>query len=92
MAAICACYAYSQGFFQAWLQTYLVRGRGFSEAALVFSSFTCVVGAIANGLGGAAGDWLAKRHGLRTARRSSGVTGQGLAALFFSTAIFLAQR
>lgn len=87
MAAICASYAYSQGFFQAWLQTYLVKGRGFTEAALVFSSFTYVVGAAANALGGVAGDWLARRYGLRVARRLVGVVGQTLAALFFTAAI-----
>lgn len=92
MAAICGCFSYSHGFFQAWLPLYLVRGRGFTEAALVFSSFTYVVEAAANGLGGAAGDWLAKRHGLRTARRSIGVVGQGLAALFCTAAILSPSR
>ncbi|MBV9626148.1 MAG: MFS transporter [Acidobacteria bacterium] len=87
MAAICACYAYAQGFFQAWLQTYLVRGRGFTEAALLFSSFTYLIRAAANALGGIAGDWLARQHGLRKARRSIGVAGQGSAALFFTAAV-----
>ena len=49
IAAIGACYVYTLGFFQAWLQTYLVKGRGFTEAALVLSSLTYVVGATANG-------------------------------------------
>lgn len=88
IAAIAACYVYALGFFQAWLQTYLVRGRGFSEVALVLSSFTYAVGATANGLGGLAGDWMVKRHGLRNGRRWLGVAGLSAAALFLTAAIF----
>jgi MFS family permease len=69
IAAIGACYVYALGFFQAWLQTYLVKGRGFTELALVLSSLTYVVGAVSNGLGGMAGDWMVRRHGLRNGRR-----------------------
>jgi predicted MFS family arabinose efflux permease len=88
IAAIVACYVYSLGFFVSWLQTYLVKGRGFTEAALVLSSLTYAVGAAANGLGGMAGDWMVKRHGLRNGRRSIGVAGQSTAALFLTAAIF----
>ena len=88
IAAIGACYVYSFGFFQAWLQTYMVKGRGFSEAALVLSSLTYAVGAAANVLGGFAGDWMVKRHGLRNARRWIGVAGLSSAALFFVAAIY----
>jgi MFS family permease len=88
IAAIGACYVYCLGFFQAWLQTYLVKGRGFTEAALVLSSLVYAVGAAANGLGGMAGDWTVKRHGLRNGRRCLGVAGLTAAALFFTAAIF----
>ena len=88
IAAIGACYVYSFGFFQAWLQTYLVRARGFTEAALVWSSLVYAVGAAANGLGGVAGDWMVKRYGLRNGRRWLGVAGLSAAALFFTAAIF----
>ena len=88
IAAIGACYVYCLGFFQAWLQTYLVKGRGFTEAALVLSSLVYAVGAAANGLGGMAGDWMVKRHGLRNGRRCLGVAGLTAAALFFIAAIF----
>jgi MFS family permease len=87
IGGIGACYVYSLGFFQSWLQTYLVKGRGFTEAALVLSSLVYVVGAAANGLGGMAGDWMVKRHGLRNARRWLGVVGLSAAALFFTAAI-----
>jgi MFS family permease len=88
LAAIAACYVYALGFFQSWLQTYLVRGRGFSELALVLSSLTYAVGATANGLGGLAGDWMVKRHGLRNGRRWIGAAGLAAAALFLTAAIF----
>jgi len=87
IAAIGACYVYTLGFFQSWLQTYLVRSRGFSEAALVLSSLTYVVGATANGVGGLAGDWMVRRHGLRNGRRWIGVAGLTAAALFLTAAI-----
>ena len=88
IAAIGACYVYSFGFYQAWLQTYLVRGRGFTEKALALSSLTCAVGAVTNGLGGVAGDWMVKHHGLRIGRRSISVVGLGAAALFLTLAIY----
>lgn len=88
IAAIGACYVYSLGFFQSWLQTYLVRGRGFTEAALVLSSLTYAVGATANVLGGMVGDWMVTRHGLRNGRRWIGIVGLSSAALFFTAAIY----
>jgi MFS family permease len=88
IAAIGACYVYALGFLQAWLQTYLVKGRGFTELALVLSSLTYVVGAVSNGLGGVAGDWMVRRHGLRNGRRWLGVAGLSAAALFLTAAIF----
>jgi ACS family glucarate transporter-like MFS transporter len=88
IAAIGACYVYTLGFFQSWLQTYLVRGHGFTEAALVLSSLTYVVGAVANGLGGLAGDVMVRRHGLRNGRRWLGVAGLSVAALSLTAAIF----
>jgi ACS family glucarate transporter-like MFS transporter len=87
IAAIAVCYVYALGFFQSWLQTYLVRGRGFTEAALVLSSLTYVVGATANGVGGFAGDWMVRRYGLRNGRRWLGVAGLSAAAAFMIAAI-----
>jgi MFS transporter, ACS family, glucarate transporter len=87
VAAIGASYVYSLAFFQSWLQTYLVRGRGYSEAALLLSSLTYVLGACANGLGGVTSDWLVARSGLKIGRRIVGVFGLGSAAMFMSAAI-----
>jgi len=88
IAAIGVCYVYPFGFFQAWLQTYLVKGRGFTEAALALSSLTYAVGAGANLLGGITGDRMVKRYGLRAARRCIGAVGCCAAALFFIAAIY----
>ncbi len=91
IAAIAACYVYTLGFFQGWLQTYLVRGRGFTEAALVLSSLTYVVGATANMVGGMVGDWMVRRHGLRNGRRWLGVAGLTVAALSLTAALFASE-
>jgi len=87
IAAIGACYVYALAFFQGWLQIYLVRGRGFTEAALVLSSLPYVMGGCANVLGGFASDWLVRRYGLKTGRRAVGVIGLGSAAVFMAATI-----
>jgi MFS family permease len=87
IAAIGACYVYALAFFQAWLQTYLVKGRGYSEAALVLSSLPYVVGGCANGIGGLASDRLVRRFGLKTGRRALGAFGLTVAALFMAATI-----
>lgn len=80
IAAVGACYVYSLAFFQSWLQTYLVKGRGYTEAALVLSSLPYIVGACANGVGGVLSDMLVRRFGLRRGRRTLGVFGLTFAA------------
>jgi ACS family glucarate transporter-like MFS transporter len=87
IAAIGACYVYVIGFFQSWLQTYLVKGRGFTDAALVLSTLPYIVGACANGIGGLASDFLVRRFGLKTGRRAVGVLGLGTAAIFMAATI-----
>src|ERR1035438_270916 len=77
--AIAACYIYALSFFQGWFQTYLVKGRGFTQANLVLSSIPYVVGALGNVLGGYASDWLCRRLDLRMGRRLVGVLGLGTA-------------
>jgi MFS transporter, ACS family, glucarate transporter len=81
-ATIGASYVYTLGFFQAWLQTYLVRGHGYSDAALALSSLTYVLGACANVTGGFVGDWLVRRFGLTKGRRTLGAFGLSTAAFF----------
>lgn len=86
-AAIAACYVYALSFFQSWLQTYLVKGRGFTEAALVLSTLPYVLGACANLGGGLVSDLLVKRAGLKSGRRTVGVLGLCVAAVFMAAAI-----
>src|SRR5258708_30457553 len=92
IAAIGACYVYVIGFFQSWLQTYLVKGRGFTEAALVLSTLPYIVGACANGIGGLTSDLLVRKFGLKTGRRTVGVLGLGTAAVFIAATILSTRR
>jgi MFS family permease len=87
IALIGASYVYALAFFQSWLQIYLVRGRGYTEAALALSSLTYVVGAVANGSGGLLSDALVRRWGLRAGRRIVGVAGLTCAAFFMAATI-----
>ena len=76
------CYIYVYNFFQTWFHTFLVRGRGFSEATLLLSALPFVVAACANLGGGAASDALVRRLGAKRGRRLIGATALALAAVF----------
>jgi predicted MFS family arabinose efflux permease len=76
------CYVYVYTFFQTWFHTFLVNGRGFSEASLLLSALPYVVAAAANLSGGATSDALVRRLGVRWGRRAIGVVGLASAALF----------
>lgn len=76
------CYVYVYTFFQTWFHTFLVRGRGFSEASLVLSAMPYMVAACANLAGGAASDALVRRLGVKWGRRTIGIAGLGAACLF----------
>lgn len=78
---------YAIAFFQSWLQTYLVKGHGYTEAALVLSSLPYIVGGCANGIGGVVSDWLVRRYGLKTGRRALGTFGLSFAAIFMAATI-----
>ena len=76
-------YCFGGYFYQSWLHTYLVKGRGFTEAQMaLWSTLPFILGAIGNLAGGAASDWLGKRYGLKFARRVVGMAGLGLAGIF----------
>lgn len=93
------CYVYALYFFISWLHTFLVKGRGFSEAALVLSTGPALLGACGNVFGGFVSDALVKRLGLKWGRRSIGLCGLSCAAVFtvatilttnkFATLLFL---
>ncbi len=82
MLGVAFCYVYVYTFFQTWFHTFLVRGRGFSEANLLLSALPYVVAACANLAGGAASDALVRRLGAKRGRRVIGATALTAAAAF----------
>lgn len=69
------CYVWGSIFYLGWFPTYLVKGRGLTEAEMgVFASLPFILGAIGNTLGGRLGDRLVLRHGLSLGRRLMGTT------------------
>jgi ACS family glucarate transporter-like MFS transporter len=67
------CYAWGSWFYFAWFPVYLVKGAGFTEAQMgVFAALPFLAGALGNIIGGALGDRLVSRFGLRNGRRFAG--------------------
>ncbi|HUA19938.1 MAG TPA: MFS transporter [Bryobacteraceae bacterium] len=85
------CYVYVYNFFQTWFHTFLVRGRGFSEAGLFLSALPFVVAVGANLGGGLASDALVRRMGLKNGRRIVGVSALATAGAFTIAAMFARQ-
>jgi MFS transporter, ACS family, glucarate transporter len=92
MLAVAFCYVYVYNFFQTWFHTFLVRGRGFSEANLFLSALPFVVAACANLAGGAASDALVRRFGAKRGRRIIGATALTAAAAFTVAAMLTHQH
>jgi predicted MFS family arabinose efflux permease len=86
------CYIYAYTFFQTWFHTFLVKGRGFSEKGLAFSTLPYIVAAGANLAGGTASDALVRRLGLKWGRRIIGIAGLGCAGLFTVAAMLTRQQ
>ena len=82
MLGVAFCYVYVYNFFQTWFHTFLVRGRGFSEANLVLSALPYVVAACANLAGGSVSDALVRRLGAKRGRRVIGAAALTAAAVF----------
>jgi MFS family permease len=76
------CYIYVYTFFQTWFHTFLIRGRGFTEASLLLSALPYAVAACMNLAGGAASDALVRRFGAKWGRRTIGIIGLGAACVF----------
>jgi MFS family permease len=75
-------YGYGSYFFIAWLHTYLVRARNFSEKDLLLSTLPFIFGACANVGSGVTSDFLLKRRGLKAARRWVGIIGLASGGVF----------
>jgi MFS transporter, ACS family, glucarate transporter len=74
-------YVYVFNFYQTWLHTFLVKGRGFSEDSLWLSALPFTVAACANLTGGAASDALVRRFGRKRGRRMLGAPALAAAAI-----------
>ena len=86
------CYVYVYNFFQTWFHTFLVKGRGFSEASLLLSALPYVVAVFANLTGGLASDALVRKLGLKLGRRTLGVTALAIAGVFTLAAMVSRQQ
>ena len=75
-------FGYGNYFFLAWLPTYLVRARNFTESDLLLSTLPFVFGACANVGSGVTSDFLLKRFGLKAARCRIGMIGLACGGLF----------
>lgn len=82
-------YAWGSWFYFSWLHTYLVRGRGFSEAAMAaISASAFAIGVAANLIGGFLGDALVRRFGVTLGRRLVGCSSLAAGSLILlATAI-----
>jgi MFS transporter, ACS family, glucarate transporter len=81
-------FGYGSYFFVAWLHTYLVRARNFSERDLLLSTLPFIFGGFANVASGVTSDFLLKRFGLTAARRWVGITGLASGGFFALLAAF----
>ncbi len=86
------CYVYVYNFFQTWFHTFLVKGRGFSEAGLLLSSLPYAVAVFANLTGGAASDVLVRRMGPKRGRRALGAAALTVAGAFTLAAMVSRQQ
>jgi MFS transporter, ACS family, glucarate transporter len=83
------CYYYAAYFFLSWLQTYLVKSRGFAEKQLLLSALPFVFAASGNFLGGYASDAFVRKLGLRKGRSVAGALGASLGAIGMAAAILV---
>jgi ACS family glucarate transporter-like MFS transporter len=81
-------YGYGSYFFVAWLHTYLVRARNFSEQDLLLSTLPFIFGGCANVASGVTSDFLLKHFGLKAARRHVGMIGLASGGFFALLAAF----
>lgn len=72
-------YCWGSYFYLSWLNTYLQKGRGFTDSEVVWaSSFPFLCGATGNLVGGTVSDILVRRKGLKFGRRLIGCLGLAL--------------
>lgn len=85
MWMICAmyfCYAYNVSVYLTWFPKYLSDERGFSLQKMgLYASLPLLAGTLGDLCGGWISDLLARRSGLKAARRGVAITGFVLAAI-----------
>jgi MFS family permease len=83
------CYVWGSMFYLTWLPTYLMRGRGLTEAEIgKYAALPFLLGAAGNVVGGGLSDRLERRYGCGRGRRLVGsVSLAGSAALILATAL-----
>lgn len=82
-------YAWGSWFYFAWLHTYLVKARGFSEAEMaIAASLPFILGTISNITGGYLGDYATRRLGNRYGRRAVGTCCLTAAAVLLASVPF----
>ncbi|GAB4355874.1 MAG: MFS transporter [Bryobacter sp.] len=82
-----SCYMFGLIFFISWLQTYLVRGKGFTEGQLIYSALPPACGVVGNLCGGIFSDYAVRRWGKRWGRRSIALAGHALGVAGLAAAI-----
>jgi MFS transporter, ACS family, glucarate transporter len=86
-------FGYGSYFYLSWLNTYLIKGRGFAEKDTIFlASLPFIFGTIANAAGGYTGDFLVRRIGLKWGRRAIGSLGMAFSAVFMLSAALSSNR
>ena len=77
------CYVWGSMFYLTWFPTYLVKGRGLTEAEMgVYAALPFILGAVGNIIGGFMCDRLSRRFGLAQGRRLVGAGSLFISALF----------
>ena len=77
------CYVWGSMFYLTWFPTYLVKGRGLTEAEMgVYAALPFILGATGNIIGGFLCDRLSRRFGLAQGRRMVGAGSLFVSALF----------
>jgi nitrate/nitrite transporter NarK len=86
-------YAWGSWFFFAWLPTFLVKGRGFTESEMaIASSIPFLLGTISNIAGGYISDASIRLWGLKNGRRRVGVSALTVSAVTLLAAAFTTDR
>jgi ACS family glucarate transporter-like MFS transporter len=76
------CYAWGSWFYFSWFPIYLVKAAGFTESQMgIFAALPFLAGALGNIVGGALGDRLVTRYGLRRGRAIAGTSSLAASSL-----------